>query len=290
MPWFMSGVRQGFFEVDNPYSRRTTRVPAGPEQVHSIVFNSKDFGAFLKNGYGEKLAQQGYGLFFNFTINSPHPVLEPRVPALGARLAQLAELCRRYGPACVQWRFDPICHFRSPDGQVETNLACFDQIAAAAAEAGLTSCVSSFADLYGKVRRRLKTASGLELFDPPLPQKIECTLELQRRLADRGLGLRLCCEKEVLAALPLFSPVAEAHCIPSERLAALYGPDISRRRDPGQRAAAGCGCGISRDIGSYDRHPCRHDCLYCYANPSCDGRLRAESGSAEMVHDAHRIH
>lgn len=283
MPWFMAGIRQGFFEVSNPYSRRTVQVPAGRAHVHSIVFNSKDFGAFLQHGYGENLVQLGYGLFFNFTINSPHAVLEPRVPPLEARLAQLAELCRRFGPACVQWRFDPICHFKTASGQAATNLDRFDEIAGQAARLGLESCITSFADLYGKVRRRLKRVAGLDLFDPTPAQKVECTERLQGRLAALGLQLRLCCEKEVLEALPLFSPVRAAACIPAERLAALYGPDISLRRDPGQRAAAGCRCGISRDVGSYDRHPCRHDCLYCYANPACDGR----EGN---VQDAHRPH
>jgi DNA repair photolyase len=29
-------------------------------------------------------------------------------------------------------------------------------------------------------------------------------------------------------------------------------------------------CGASKDIGSYNLHPCRHNCLFCYANPACD--------------------
>jgi hypothetical protein len=273
MPWFMDGIRKGSFEVTNPYNRQISCVPADREHVHSIVFNSKDFGAFLKNGYGEKLAQRGYGLFFNFTINSPHPRLEPRLPPLAERLAQLSELCGRFGPACIQWRFDPICHFETPAGTIESNLNRFDEIARKAAASGVESCIMSFVDLYAKVKKRVRV-SGLNLHEPPLAQKVATTLNLQRRLAAVNLQLSLCCEKEVLAALPLFSPVKAAACIPVQRLAALYGHDISQRRDPGQRATAGCGCGVARDIGSYDRHPCYHDCLYCYANPSCDRPLR----------------
>ncbi|MEE9497365.1 MAG: DUF1848 family protein [Desulfobacterales bacterium] len=29
-----------------------------------------------------------------------------------------------------------------------------------------------------------------------------------------------------------------------------------------------CGCKISVDIGSYHHHPCYHNCLFCYANPT----------------------
>jgi DNA repair photolyase len=47
----------------------------------------------------------------------------------------------------------------------------------------------------------------------------------------------------------------------------LYGGSLSLKRDPGQRTAAGCACRLSTDVGSYDRHPCAHGCLYCYATP-----------------------
>jgi hypothetical protein len=80
----------------------------------------------------------------------------------------------------------------------------------------------------------------------------------------------LCCEKLVLAALPAGSTVTAASCIPNHRLAAIFGRGISLSRDHGQRTAAGCGCFVSRDIGSYSSHPCLHDCLFCYANPACD--------------------
>jgi hypothetical protein len=287
MPWFMDGIRKGWFEVTNPYNRQTQRVPADREHVHSIVFWSKDYSALLKHEYGEKLAQQGYGLFFNFTLNTPHPVLEPRVPPLADRLDQLSELCRRFGPACVRWRFDPICHMHTAAGRIETNLDRFDEIAGKAFASGVESCLMSFVDLYAKVKKRVRL-SGLSLIDPPLAQKVECIINLQRRLAAMGIELHLCCEKEVLAALPLFSLVKAAACIPVQRLAALYGPDISQRRDVGQRAVAGCGCGLSRDIGSYDRQPCYHDCLYCYGNPVRDGRFKrpllteSKSGSKEL--------
>jgi hypothetical protein len=107
--------------------------------------------------------------------------------------------------------------------------------------------------------------------------KVEVVLRLEKVLAALGMALALCCEKQVIEALPPESTVKAAACIPNHRLADLYGPDISLGRDHGQRKAAGCGCGISRDIGSYRLHPCRHDCLFCYANPSCDGQTRSIS-------------
>ena len=40
------------------------------------------------------------------------------------------------------------------------------------------------------------------------------------------------------------------------------------RRDTGQRVQKGCGCKVSVDIGVYHQHPCYHNCLFCYANPT----------------------
>ena len=92
MPWFMACIDQGRFNVVNPYNQKTYQIPATPEEVHSIVFWSKNFGLFLRHRYGEWLNQKRYRLFFNFTINSPHPRLEPKVPSLEDRLQQLAQL------------------------------------------------------------------------------------------------------------------------------------------------------------------------------------------------------
>ena len=131
MPWFMDRIKRGFFEVVNPYNRKTRRIPATPDEVHTIVFWSKNFYPFLKNSWGEKLQKAGYHLFFNFTINSESPRLEPHLPSLDARLDQLAHLCDQFGSRVVNWRFDPICFFktRSHKDIVQHNLCNLERIA-----------------------------------------------------------------------------------------------------------------------------------------------------------------
>jgi hypothetical protein len=121
-------------------------------------------------------------------------------------------------------------------------------------------------DLYQKVRRRSAQA-GLSFIDSPLGHKINQIVSMTRLLRPLGIELQLCCEQELLAALPKDAQVVGASCIPSHKLAELYGADLSLARDLGQRVAAGCGCRVSRDIGSYRLHPCPHQCLFCYANP-----------------------
>jgi hypothetical protein len=270
MPWFMDGLGRGFFEVINPYNHSVARVPADPGQVHSIVFWSKDFGRFIQDGFDRKIVKRGYRLFFNFTINSPDMQLEPKVPPLDKRLDQLARLCETYTPACVQWRFDPICYFHGPNGRVNDNFGHFEVIARRAAALGVPVCITSFVDLYRKVLRRTQAHSHRSLFDPPLEQKIARIQEMETHLSSLGMSLQLCCEKHIIDALPADTTIQPSACIPGPLLVKLYGTGISLKKDPGQRASAGCGCTVSRDIGSYHLHPCYHNCLFCYANPACD--------------------
>jgi hypothetical protein len=270
MPWFMAGIDAGQFEVQNPYNGQTKFVAASPQQVHSIVFWSKNFGPFLDQGYAATLVQRGYRLFFNFTINSTQPVLEPGLPPLNERLEQLTRLADAFGPDCVQWRFDPICFFRERSGQIGNNLDQFGIIARHAAQLGLKTCITSFVDLYRKVLRRVKENHDLELFDPPMAQKVETIAQLADQLSGLGMKVRLCSEKDLLALLPPNLDVTASACIPNDRLISLFGPGISLAQDSGQRKASGCMCGVSKDIGSYSLHPCRHNCLFCYANPACD--------------------
>jgi hypothetical protein len=277
MPWFMQQINQGFFDVHHPFGRTSVRVPATADQVHTIVFWSKNFGPFLDGGYGQRLLEKGYHLFFNFTINSAHAILEPAVPPTEARIAQLARLVDFHGPEAIQWRFDPICYYKESSGKEANNLDQLPLIARQTAALGIRTCITSFVDLYRKVQRR-SAHSAVTLIDPPLHRKVEQIVAMTRLLAPLGIQLQLCCERELLAALPEEAKVVGAACIPNDRLAALYGADLSLAKDSGQRVGAGCGCRISRDIGSYPLHPCRHNCLFCYANPQ--GEPKASPAAA----------
>lgn len=267
MPWFMEGITSGNFEVENPYNRRLTTVAATPDRIHTIIFWSKNFGPFLSAGHGERLREIGFNLFFNFTVNSANDRLEPNVPPLSERLDQLAALCDRFGPPAVQWRFDPICHYADKNGIRDHNLQDFRDIAQVAARCGVRCCVTSFMDMYRKVVRRAASVSDVVFIEPSIHRKVEIISRMEKYLTPLGMQLYICCESAVQSALPSTTPVAPSACIPGPYLADLYGGSVVVKPDRGQRAAQGCRCSKSVDIGSYRLHPCRHDCLYCYANP-----------------------
>jgi len=268
MPWFMGQVRRGTFEVTNPFNQRVSFVPATPDKVDTIVFWSKNFGPFLDKSYGEQLRKQGFHLFFNFTINSDCTNLEPNVPPLKKRLEQLEYLCQRFGPKTINWRFDPLCFFKTGVGRLQDNLHGFPDIAEKASEFGIVRCITSFMDHYPKIRRRLSNRPGFAFIDPPLEKKIEILGGMEKTLAAGNIHLSACCEKDLLEALPRSSSISGSSCIPGDFIQELFGSRLSLKKDSGQRVKAGCGCTLSTDIGSYRLQPCYHNCLFCYANPA----------------------
>lgn len=264
----MARIRGGDFKVPNPYNHTVRTVAADVERLHSIVFWSKNFGPFLEINYGDMLREIGYNLYFNFTLNSESELLEPGVPPLDFRLKQLEGLSRRFGPESIAWRFDPICFYQFGEGEIRNNLGNFDRIAAVAGCCGIRRCITSFMDHYPKINRRLKRYPGLKFIDPPLEQKQAVLYRMADTLIQWDMDLEVCCEKKVLEGVTPGRRIKGAHCIDTEVLETLFGERLSRKRDGGQRVKAGCGCGVSADIGVYDRQPCYHRCLYCYANPS----------------------
>lgn len=267
MGWFMQGIGKGFFEVTNPYNRKVAVVPAVPDKVHTIVFWSKNFGPFLDGGYGEMLLDQGFNLFFNFTINSDSFLLEPHVPPLEDRLEQLDDLCRRFKAEAVNWRFDPICSYETKGEGTQNNLKDFAGIAQRAAQNNVRCCITSFMDDYPKIRKRIRSMPGFAFVDLSIQEQKKIVRAMEKELATTDMKLHLCCEKELLKALPAGSDVSTSSCIPNRLLMEIYGGRLSLKRDAGQRVKIGCGCRVSADIGSYHLHPCYHNCLFCYANP-----------------------
>lgn len=267
MPWFMAQIKRGFFVRINPYNRRKSVVQVSPEIVHSIIFWSKDYGPLLRSGQDAALVRAGYPLFFNFTINSRDRLLEPHVPPLSDRLTQLETLGRRYDPRAIAWRFDPICFYRRQGQPVTDNLADFKPIARKVAACGIRRCITSFMDDYAKIRKRVASMDGFAFVFLSAREKAAIIMEMRRILQDLDIALFTCCEKQVLEVLPEDSGVRPAACIPNDLLGELYGGRPSLKKDSGQRVSQGCGCYAAVDVGSYDLHPCRHSCLYCYANP-----------------------
>lgn len=278
-PWFLEQVDQGYFMVKNPYTRIPRKISALPNEIHSIVFWSKNFGPFLDLQADQILVDKGYHLVFNFTLNSPSPLLEPGLPDLSQRLDQAGLLCERFGPDKLFWRFDPLCFFQTDQGPIENNLTDFFPIADAMAALGISQCVTSFYDPYQKIQARIQYLSRhshpfVSFVPPKLEDQQKLLLHMADYLKSKNILLHLCCEKKIFTSLGPDCGIQENACIDGRRLKGIYGGDPEIRRDYGQRSKQGCRCTQSIDIGSYEDHPCFHNCLFCYANTGVDAHIR----------------
>lgn len=257
--WFMESIRAGFVDVPNPFNNQSYRVSLRSEDVHSIVFWSKDYRPLLS--HLDELEQRDYRLMFHFTITGLPCALEPYVPDSDIAIETLSYLMGRYSPDHVIWRFDPIIFTDAL--QEDYHLQSFKALSRKLA-GKVTHCYISFLDIYKKVQGRLdklarKGQMPQELigcFDPPLARKKALAEKLIALAEAAGIELYTCCEDELIQP-----GLQKGHCIDGALLARLF-PD----RPPISQLAPsreGCGCYESRDIGSYKT--CRHGCIYCYA-------------------------
>jgi len=272
LDWFLHCLTSGSFSLVNPFNGSLRRVTAGREEVGAIVFWSKNFGFLL-----ERLKElSGWNLLFNFTLNSPDPVLEPHLPPMKDRLEQMRTLVTVFGPRAVRWRFDPVVFYRTADGE-SNNLRQFRRLLDFAARLGVDRCTVSFMDRYRKIELREKRIRGFNFVYPETARLAEVAASMADLAAERRIRLLTCCEAELVARG--IENLEAGSCIDHGLIASLYDVQLSHKQDKGQRKSTGCLCHESIDIGSYREQPCRCGCLYCYANPVIGGEDESGQGN-----------
>ncbi len=260
--WLAEVIRVENAEVLGP-SGRVRTVDLRPESVHSFVLWSKSFENLIANASNLLKGLRKYEqLYFHFTITGlgGTPV-EREVPPPQAALRQLEPLLFLAGrPERISLRFDPVIYWLEKD-EVKTNVRFFEQLAGRAAELGIVNVRFSFAQWYGKSKRRAEKL-GFPYVDPPLEKKRTDAIYLSTVARSHGLSL-YCCSQDFLADVPGVRPSA---CIDGRLLQECHpeGAPASVAKDKTQRRE--CRCTESADIGSYAQI-CPHSCVYCYANP-----------------------
>jgi hypothetical protein len=241
---------------------RAYDVDLRPENVHTLVLWSKDFANYLADrsglrGHAAKYEQA----YFHFTITGlGGTIIERGVTPPDTAMAQLPRLVAAAGsPSRVSVRFDPVVFWRD-GGKVLTNLPFFERLAPRVADAGIENVRVSFAQWYGKAKRRAEKA-GFEYVDPQEEEKRARALELAATAEKWGLALHACAQ----AFLGAVHGLKPSSCIDGPRLRELHPRHeaVSIRKDRNQRPE--CLCTESKDIGSYAQI-CPHSCVYCYAS------------------------
>lgn len=294
--WFMNRVREGRVRYANPFGGQVYEVSLKPEDVHSIVFWSKNFQPL--EPYLSQLEAMGYDFVFHYTITGLLSVFESRVIPWEEAVESFQRLSNRYGPKRVLWRFDPII-FSSITGP-EYFKKSFENLARRL-EGATERCYFSFVVLYQKVSRNLQALvmehqgywrysigalSLMHFYDPSYPEKLALIKEMVEIASSSGITLYTCCDEALTVR-----GVRPAQCVDGELLYELFPHKPRQTKIVPTRK--GCNCVQSRDIGAYDT--CPHGCVYCYANLNhalARKRFEAHDSSADMLLPAppHPVH
>ncbi|MBN1918918.1 MAG: DUF1848 family protein [Verrucomicrobia bacterium] len=229
---------------------------APPEATHTVVVWTKDPTNMIDHAMLRTSLGRYANLFLHLTVTGMGGgPLEPRVPAPHLVLERLPEVVGFVGgPDHVRVRFDPIVHVRCPDGSEYTNLDFFSTLSGAIARLGVANVSISWMQVYRKVLRNLARRGYAPIEVSPERWRTE-RAHLEEVAGRHRITLHGCC----------VPGMARSRCIDGELLARIHPAEepCSTRRARGQREL--CGCTESYDIGWYE--PCRHGCVYCYANP-----------------------
>lgn len=255
MPWFIRRLKDEVVRYPNPFSGQEIEISLAPEDVHSIVFWSKNYAPFL--GYIPELERGGYGFYCHYTITGMPKKLEPNVPDWETSATVFKQLSARTSPRHVQWRFDPIL-FTEYLGR-DWYLDRFRKIAEVLH--GYTHrCYFSFANMYSKVVRRLRS-QNIKYLVPTTDEKTEMVNAMHAIASSCEIRLYACCQEDLISA-----NVEKARCVDGLLLSRLFPEKLPVTKTNPTRK--GCNCTISRDIGVYNT--CPHGCIYCYANQKSD--------------------
>ena len=253
--WFIQRVRAGFLLNRNPFNpRQVSRISLAVEDVDAIVFWTRNPTRLMP--YLLELDSLGYRYYFQYTLTGYPRALEAKTLHPLKSLEVFKRLSDQIGKEKVVWRYDPI---------LLSNLLPFDEhlrLFGKLAESLNGYCrrvVISFADIYAKTARNLKTTPSLIYTD--IAQDASLCQSLARELADiaraNGMEIFSCAEPIDLTSVG----IAHGKCIDEALLKQLFAIEVSSAKDRGQRE--GCGCVKSVDIGAYNT--CLHGCRYCYA-------------------------
>jgi len=261
--WFMRRIAEGYAGVINPFGGQRYRVSLAIEDVACLVFWSKDFTPFVH--HLDTLDRLGYRFYFNYTLTAVPTAFESHVDKRAA-LETLKELSKRYSPAHINWRFDPIILSNISDEAFY--LRAFQKLAMTL-EGVVERCYFSFVTRYGKVLRnfqQLERATGVQVIEPSQEAKIELANRLAAIAAEHGITMHSCCGDYLLG-----ERIQKAHCIDGALIERLFYPEGFAFKRKGTRTE--CGCTESTDIGTYNT--CPHGCIYCYANANKISAQRA---------------
>ena len=253
--WFINRLKAGYLLVRNPFNpQQVRRVDLTSETLDGIVFWTKDPATLLP--YLDEIDAMGFIYYFQFTLTSYGPDMEPHLRPKQEILRSFIDLSRRVGSSRVLWRYDPIVFNSEMD--CDYHIRIFTHLCQQLS--GYTDqVIISFVDLYrGIAKTGIREATAPEIAN---------TAEALARIAKaQGIEIAACCETHDLSVYG----ISKASCIDQSRIASLGDSGMPGWQQRSLRE--GCGCAASVDVGAYNT--CLHGCIYCYATRSLQSAAR----------------
>ncbi len=269
--WFMNRIAEGFAGYINPFNNKKNIVSLKKMDVASIVLWSKNFTPFTNNAL--TLKDNGYTLFFNYTITGLPEIFEPHSPSESESVDSIKYLSSIFSPDCINWRYDPI--LISGITGIDYHIDKFTKLCRSLS-GSVKRCYISFPTNYGKVERSFKDFSirtGIYIVDFEIPERINLAKRLSIIAESFNIQLFSCCGDYLISDI-----IKKGHCIDGSILSSISDKDLSRFKARPTRKE--CGCTESTDIGIYDS--CPHGCVYCYANSNI---VKASSFHEKYISD-----
>jgi DNA repair photolyase len=265
MDWVIERMKVGYVDVVNPFNRNQVNcVSLNPNDVKCFVWWSKNFDEWIKAYNNNKDLFKSYkGHAFQFTINSPSELERNLNVTLEERFNQLNWLKKEFTLQSINFRYDPIIFYKvKGSNNVSNNLNKFKFIIKKVADIGIREIIFSFATIYYRVQKRMRSRGFIPI-DLPLMKKKEILGKLIEVTDEYNMQMKACCHPNLLEV----EGISQAHCIDANKIEQLIKEKIPKVKDTGQRKD--CGCYKSKDIGGYSGiFQCKHNCDYCYASPT----------------------
>jgi hypothetical protein len=253
--WFMNRIAEGFAGYANPFNNKKYIVSLKKEDVASIVLWSKNFTPFLESTL--LLKDEGYSLFFNYTITGLPEIFEPSAPPVNDAVESLKYLSSRFSPDHINWRYDPI--LISGTTGIDYHTEKFEELCRVL-KGSVRRCYISYPAPYGKVERSFRNftaETGISIQTPEVPERIQLAENISLIGEKYGIRIYSCCGDYLTG-----DGIEKGRCIDENVLSPISGRNLSGLKPRPTRKD--CGCTESTDIGIYDS--CPHGCIYCYAN------------------------
>jgi hypothetical protein len=265
--WFMNRLRAGHVLVRNPVCKNVVyRINLDPKKVDCIVFITKDPGPMIR--HLDEIDDMGFRYIFQVTVTPYGKDIEPGVRNKDEIKRSFIELSDRIGRRNIIWRYDPVIFGDGMDIGYHTKK--FEELCSGF-EGHTERCVFSFLDMYEKFR---ELPDGSCLRGVADTEKVQFAAMAGRTAESHGIELTSCCNSADLSEYG----IRRRGCIDGETFRGL-GIPYERCYAP---LREGCLCVKNIDVGAYGT--CRHNCVYCYANPGGGSRGdRSYDVNSEML-------